>query len=652
MNQSRQLASILIVLGIVLSVVYGTGAFDSASTQRDASVDVVGDASSYLALTPAEGPNGAYASQVNGKLRVSLSPSQTESLGDGVNSNAVTVVSDVFTITNQGTGPVTVWLNDSSDRVTFETENGPIDRSENAMELTSGEQQAVGIRVDTRGYTGKAETLLSSMTIHASSDGTGPAVDDSSSDPTGNQSRSENSNPETDDSITGPAMPGGSPELSGDMKTRMGELHSELAEEPKNDDNSLGDKLIGVAGTVTSTVSRTLPGNSETYVFRSGSWVLRKGTVVLASGIMLLEHGSQPAGGPATTHGALTTLAVYPPDATGGQFTSPLRLPTGAGGYETPSGNERIFGIEQLTQLPGFTRKNTPTAVGEILKQPNKVRSEDGYTVVVGDNPHGNGEITLWIYEGYVVKGTTEEMEEVKNDESAQYEHEQHQQEENDEEKTPRRKIQNGSRLLSDGGGKKEDHQAMNDLIDKGVPRETVIEWSNNKEYNVQGMNKALEQYQNSGKRLPNSKSGAQGKFGEIVAKDVITDMYPSTEGHRYIPEVELKDKNDMDITEIDWVVANDESNEVIATFQVKSGKGKHSDAQSQIKSEKDAFNNNTVDHLEESQGVSVSDFESNLNNIHHYTVGPQDDSSYDKEFGLTSKELDALLGVIRENNP
>lgn len=109
-------------LAVVVSVVYGTGAFDSLTAQRDASVQVTGDASGYLGLAPADGPNGAYASYRNGQLRVSLNGAlDANASGSGVNPDAVTTVRDIFTITNQGTQPVAVWLTDESDAVGFES---------------------------------------------------------------------------------------------------------------------------------------------------------------------------------------------------------------------------------------------------------------------------------------------------------------------------------------------------------------------------------------------------------------------------------------------------------------------------------------------------------------------------------------------------
>lgn len=109
MLRLRRLAIVLIAIGLITSAIYATGAFSNLSASRDANVRVAGDASGYLALQPSDGPNGAYATQQNGQLRVSLTEVATAN-GEGVNPNAITRVQSVFTITNQGTQPVEVWL--------------------------------------------------------------------------------------------------------------------------------------------------------------------------------------------------------------------------------------------------------------------------------------------------------------------------------------------------------------------------------------------------------------------------------------------------------------------------------------------------------------------------------------------------------------
>jgi hypothetical protein len=142
-------------------------AFTNLTATRDANIQVAGDASSYLALQPALGPNGAYASLRGGKLHVSLTGA-IDGEGKGVNRATQTIVRNIFTITNQGSQPVDIWLTDASERVTFRTNGTAIERRDQTVTVTPGETLAVGLTVDTRQLTGDID--LQTMTIHAQSE--------------------------------------------------------------------------------------------------------------------------------------------------------------------------------------------------------------------------------------------------------------------------------------------------------------------------------------------------------------------------------------------------------------------------------------------------------------------------------------------------
>jgi hypothetical protein len=166
-------------MGLVLSAVYATGAFTSLTAQRDANIQVAGDASSYLTLQPAPGPNGEYATQRNGKLHVSLTGA-IDGAGKGVNRNALTVVRNIFTITNKGSQPVGVWLTDKSKAVTFKGGKKwqTLEGREQAITLRPGQTLSVGLTVDTREQT--SGDLINAMTIHAKSDISGTSVENGS----------------------------------------------------------------------------------------------------------------------------------------------------------------------------------------------------------------------------------------------------------------------------------------------------------------------------------------------------------------------------------------------------------------------------------------------------------------------------------------
>jgi hypothetical protein len=78
------------------------------SANRDVSVAVAGDADAFLALTPSDGPNGAYASLDDSELIVRLDGTEGTPDGAGVNDDAVTRLTDVFRIENRGTQEVFV----------------------------------------------------------------------------------------------------------------------------------------------------------------------------------------------------------------------------------------------------------------------------------------------------------------------------------------------------------------------------------------------------------------------------------------------------------------------------------------------------------------------------------------------------------------
>lgn len=86
------------------SLALGTGAFSSVEAERDVGVTVADDASAYLGIQPGDGPNGDYTDTTdNDALAVNLTDSNDNLIGEGINTNAVTTIGDVFQIRNQGT---------------------------------------------------------------------------------------------------------------------------------------------------------------------------------------------------------------------------------------------------------------------------------------------------------------------------------------------------------------------------------------------------------------------------------------------------------------------------------------------------------------------------------------------------------------------
>lgn len=181
----RRVAIVLMAVGLVTSAIYATGAFSSLTTQRNANVAVTGDASGYLGLEPAPGPNGAYARQSeDGQLRLTVSEAVggEEASGEGLNPGSVTTLENVFTITNQGAQSVGLWLSDESDAVTFRVDGQSIEGKDNAIAIGTGDTKPVSIEIDTHNADVNRD-LLESVTFNASTDVDGqdvPGPDDGS----------------------------------------------------------------------------------------------------------------------------------------------------------------------------------------------------------------------------------------------------------------------------------------------------------------------------------------------------------------------------------------------------------------------------------------------------------------------------------------
>jgi hypothetical protein len=168
------------------SAAVGTGAFTSVSADRSVSVQVADDADAFLAMTPSNGPNGDYASSNDGELVVQLNGSDGTPPGGGVNDDAVTKIKDVFRMRNQGTQRIYVYIEDSSDLVTFKLSrasrgnpinDNPVSRLtpneivdiegiDNAVLIGTGLEVKIHMFIDTTGDS-TPESLLDEVTIQA-----------------------------------------------------------------------------------------------------------------------------------------------------------------------------------------------------------------------------------------------------------------------------------------------------------------------------------------------------------------------------------------------------------------------------------------------------------------------------------------------------
>ncbi len=203
MRRLRRLAIVLVAIGLVTSAVYATGAFSSLSTSRDANVHVAGDKAGYLGLAPGE--NGEYTTYQNGKLQLQLNGAlegKDAPTGGGVNRDARTELTDVFTITNQGAQSVGVWLEDTDDYIAFErASGGSLEGQGNAVELAPGDTVHVGLTIDTTET--DADQLDTQLIINADSDVEGTNAGTGSENSEGTQLPASSSTPEEDELSNG-----------------------------------------------------------------------------------------------------------------------------------------------------------------------------------------------------------------------------------------------------------------------------------------------------------------------------------------------------------------------------------------------------------------------------------------------------------------
>ncbi|WP_152420440.1 hypothetical protein [Halococcus thailandensis] len=163
MRRARKLGTVVLAVAVVLAAVYATGAFTSTSAERSADVAVAGDASAFLALGTSGGPNGQFASYgTDGALQVRMGEGTK-----GVNPGSRTSFQNVFTISNKGAQPVSVWFAGGSKAVTFVGPDGnPIESEGQAVTLRPGGQSLhVGLVIDSRGVQ-PGKNLLQSVEVH------------------------------------------------------------------------------------------------------------------------------------------------------------------------------------------------------------------------------------------------------------------------------------------------------------------------------------------------------------------------------------------------------------------------------------------------------------------------------------------------------
>lgn len=142
----NRLVTIAIALaGITLVVSTGaTVVVDDAAERDHLSADLV--------AYPDPGPNGVYATiDDEGELAIELTEENPSIEADGVPSGGVNDVDDVFRLENEGSAPLTVWLESREERLGYHTGEGSIDDADGAVTIHPNESVAVGFTLDARG---------------------------------------------------------------------------------------------------------------------------------------------------------------------------------------------------------------------------------------------------------------------------------------------------------------------------------------------------------------------------------------------------------------------------------------------------------------------------------------------------------------------
>ena len=145
----------LFAIFVAAVVLMSSGAFTSVTASRTATINVVGDSSALLGL---EAGTSSLVHETSGKLVIDFSAIDAS----GVNMDATTVVSNAFTITNNGASTVTVTLakvGTNPTKVSF----GDI---ESGVSLASGASTTVSFTITSTGLASGAN-ILSSITLTA-----------------------------------------------------------------------------------------------------------------------------------------------------------------------------------------------------------------------------------------------------------------------------------------------------------------------------------------------------------------------------------------------------------------------------------------------------------------------------------------------------
>lgn len=153
----------------------GTGAFTNASADRNADLVIEGDASSFLSIAAMDSANAAkYVDTTDDTLGLNFD-ADSDGPGSGFNQNSDYRVKNLFTITNNGSQPVTIYIDgagsgDAGKRLKWVNENGGGDGatrgSVDGTTLAVSETIEVGLDLQFRGNS-DGDVISDEITIRA-----------------------------------------------------------------------------------------------------------------------------------------------------------------------------------------------------------------------------------------------------------------------------------------------------------------------------------------------------------------------------------------------------------------------------------------------------------------------------------------------------
>lgn len=182
---------ILIGLGAVAGsgTLLGSGAFSSTEADRSVSVTVAQESNAYLGMEPTtNSANTNFTRTDNNTGEVAFDFNGDPANGSGVGKDSVYQFDRVFQVTNQGTQTVYLEITvnddpngsssiDANNVYAYVADNRgtPIDGSDAAVELETGETAEIGFHIDSEGASissGGGEELLATIVASDSSSAT------------------------------------------------------------------------------------------------------------------------------------------------------------------------------------------------------------------------------------------------------------------------------------------------------------------------------------------------------------------------------------------------------------------------------------------------------------------------------------------------